>query len=67
MVSNAREDLPEPDRPVMTTNLSLGIEISIFFKLCSLAPFITMYELPIKIIPSFYIKTGNYKSWCWII
>ena len=37
-VSNANELLPEPDKPVTTTNLSLGISTSIFFKLCALAP-----------------------------
>src|SRR5579871_4008221 len=38
MVSNAREDFPEPDSPVMTTSLSRGIETSTFFRLCSRAP-----------------------------
>ena len=40
MVSNAKDDFPEPDKPVITTNLFLGIEILIFFKLCCRAPFI---------------------------
>lgn len=40
MVSNAREDLPEPLTPVTTMKLSLGIFRSIFFRLCSLAPMI---------------------------
>jgi hypothetical protein len=31
MVSNASEDLPEPDKPVMTTSLSRGISTVIFF------------------------------------
>ena len=35
-------DFPEPERPVKTTNLSLGISTSIPFKLFSLAPFITI-------------------------
>jgi hypothetical protein len=38
MVSNAREDLPLPLTPVNTTSLFLGIEISMFFRLCSRAP-----------------------------
>src|SRR6185437_13745990 len=38
MVSNASEDLPEPDRPVNTTSLSRGISRSTFFRLCSRAP-----------------------------
>ena len=42
MVSNAREDLPEPLRPVMTVILSLGITTSTFFRLCCLAPLTTI-------------------------
>src|SRR6476646_8795409 len=38
MVSNASDDLPEPDRPVMTTSLSRGIWMSMFLRLCSRAP-----------------------------
>src|ERR1700755_311136 len=38
MVSKARDDLPEPDRPVNTTSLSRGISRSTFFRLCSRAP-----------------------------
>ena len=38
-VSNARDDFPEPDKPVMTVRLSLGISTSMFFKLWVLAPF----------------------------
>src|SRR5579872_5776408 len=38
MVSNAKEDLPDPDRPVITVRLSRGISRSIFFRLCSRAP-----------------------------
>ena len=34
--------VPEPETPVTTTNLSLGISTSIFFKLCSRAPCITI-------------------------
>ena len=33
-----KEDLPEPDNPVNTINLSLGISRETFFKLCTLAP-----------------------------
>ncbi len=43
MVSNARDDFPEPDRPVITTNLSFGISSEMFFKLCSFAPLITIF------------------------
>src|SRR3990167_5745954 len=38
MVSNAKEDFPDPESPVKTTNFSRGIYKSMFFKLCSLAP-----------------------------
>src|SRR5579885_2445590 len=34
MVSKAREDLPEPDRPVMTVRLLRGISRLMFFRLC---------------------------------
>ena len=40
IVSKAKVDLPDPDKPVITINLSLGISKFIFFKLCSLAPLI---------------------------
>ena len=38
MVSNARDDLPEPLSPVSTTNWSLGISTLRFLRLFSLAP-----------------------------
>ena len=38
MVSNARDDLPDPERPVMTVSRSRGIETSRFLRLCSRAP-----------------------------
>src|SRR5690242_19644120 len=38
MVSKAREDLPEPDRPVMTVSVSRGMSTSIPLRLCSRAP-----------------------------
>ena len=42
IVSNAKVDFPEPLTPVITTSLFLGISKLIFFRLCSLAPFITI-------------------------
>src|SRR5260370_27434195 len=42
MVSKARLDLPEPDRPVITTSLSRGISTDIFLRLCTRAPFTAM-------------------------
>src|SRR5258708_10894542 len=38
MVSKARLDLPEPERPVTTTRLSRGISSDTFFRLCTRAP-----------------------------
>src|ERR1700730_1570395 len=38
MVSNASEDLPEPDTPVMTESELRGISRLIFFRLCWRAP-----------------------------
>src|SRR5689334_4499550 len=38
MVSNARLDLPDPERPVMTVRLSRGMSTSIPLRLCSRAP-----------------------------
>src|SRR5207253_11139870 len=38
MVSKARLDLPEPDRPVTTMSLSRGISSEMFLRLCTRAP-----------------------------
>src|SRR5688572_15746343 len=38
MVSNARLDLPDPDRPVTTTRLSRGTSTEMFFRLWTRAP-----------------------------
>src|SRR5579872_3579861 len=38
MVSNASEDLPEPESPVITTRRSRGISRLMFLRLCSRAP-----------------------------
>src|ERR1039457_3916432 len=45
MVSNAREDLPEPLKPVMTTSLSRGMFSVRFLRLCSRAPPMRMNSL----------------------
>src|SRR3989344_2644401 len=37
-VSNASDDFPDPDTPVITTSLPRGISTSIFRRLCTLAP-----------------------------
>src|SRR3972149_6085641 len=45
MVSKASEDLPDPDSPVITTSRSRGISRSMFLRLCSRAPRMTMRSL----------------------
>src|SRR5271170_7302977 len=42
MVSKASDDLPEPESPVITTSRSRGISRSIFLRLCSRAPLMTI-------------------------
>ena len=44
-VSKANEDFPEPERPVITIILFLGISRSTFFKLCVLAPFMKILSI----------------------
>ena len=38
MVSNASEDLPEPDTPVITVSVLCGIDSVRFLRLCRRAP-----------------------------
>src|SRR5438105_4280022 len=45
MVSNASDDLAEPESPVMTTSSSRGISRSMFLRLCSRAPLMTIRSL----------------------
>src|ERR1700741_2179614 len=47
MVSKAREDLPEPDRPVITVNRSRGISTLMFLRLCWRAPLTLMRSMAI--------------------
>src|SRR5690606_36374749 len=49
MVSKASEDLPEPERPVITISLSRGKRTSIFLRLCSLAPRMTISRLGLEL------------------
>src|SRR4051794_522686 len=44
MVSNASDDLPDPDRPVMTTSESRGSSTVTSLRLCSRAPETTMED-----------------------
>src|ERR1700681_1007051 len=65
MVSNAREDLPDPLKPVITVRVLRGISISMFLRLCWRAP---RTEILVKAIdpcsccPS-VIWTGPQKDW----
>ena len=56
MVSKTKEDFPDPDKPVTTTSLSRGIEMSIFLRLWALAPSISI-EFSIN------SKTQKYYFW----
>src|SRR4029077_17821316 len=47
MVSNAREDLPEPETPVTTVRVLWPIEKSMFFRLWTRAPRTTMLSVDI--------------------
>ena len=44
MVSNAIDDFPEPETPVKTVILRLGMRRETFFRLFSRAPRISMYS-----------------------
>ena len=48
MVSNARELFPDPETPVITTNLLRGILVLMFFRLFSLAPLTMIFSSDIK-------------------
>jgi hypothetical protein len=58
-VSKAREDLPDPDNPVITTSLFLGIFTSKFFRLCNAAPVIVIKSLKLL---SFNVLGLEYKE-----
>src|SRR5271165_1744459 len=46
MVSKASEDLPEPERPVITISRLRGSVRSTFLRLCSRAPLMTIASSP---------------------
>ena len=52
MVSNASDDLPDPDSPVITTSLSRGISTSMFLRLCSRAPLTTIFFMATRAVAS---------------
>ena len=54
MVSNANDDLPLPDKPVITTSLSRGISTSTFLRLCTRAPVTSM------LLELFFIRTNTF-------
>ena len=46
-ISFTKEDFPDPETPVTQVKVPKGISTSIFFKLCSLAPFIfSFFPMP---------------------
>jgi hypothetical protein len=47
-VSNASDDFPEPDRPVITISLSRGRSRSMFLRLCVRAPRMRMKSIAIE-------------------
>src|SRR3954468_15493352 len=51
MVSNASDDLPDPDRPVITTRLSRGSSTVTSLRLCSRAPVTTIWFWRLDIRP----------------
>src|SRR5579859_135614 len=54
MVSKAREDLPDPERPVMTVRELRGISTLIFLRLCWRAPRTTSFVRPM--IPKRFLR-----------
>src|SRR5687768_172896 len=64
-VSNAREDFPDPDSPVITTNLFLGIATLRFLRLLTLARFIIIYSLGSRVSRwSSFINTAKSFTFC---
>ena len=53
-------DFPEPDKPVITTNLFLGISKETFLRLCTLAPL--MMSLSLFIIINLVIQCRSSPS-----
>jgi hypothetical protein len=59
MVSKAREDLPEPLRPVKTTRRLRGIVSETFFRLCSRAPPMRMRRCCWVPVGAFFVSAGT--------
>src|SRR5699024_11974377 len=64
-MSNAKEDFPEPDSPVITTNLFFGISTSTFFKLWAPAPRIVIFLVAIDLYSSLkrYFHNENFDAY----
>lgn len=61
-VSNASDDFPEPDNPVMTTSLLRGISPSTFLRLFTRAPFISIFLSAINVALVLTYKVNNLFS-----
>src|SRR4051812_28573313 len=59
MVSNASEDLPDPDRPVMTTSESRGSSTVTSLRLCSRAPVTTIWFWRLDIRPPLSLRRSR--------
>src|SRR6185295_6069380 len=53
MVSKAREDLPDPDRPVITTSRWRGMSTSMFLRLWTLTPRTAIQSCDMALCPLF--------------
>src|ERR687883_60229 len=62
MVSKASELLPLPERPVTTTMTSRGSETVMFFRLCSRAPWTTIWLSAIFRSPLLSSNLGKYTA-----
>ena len=63
-MSNASDDLPDPETPVRTTSFRLGMATSTFLRLCSLAPLMRMWSSSSAagFISSGIVKVGGMVS-----
>jgi len=59
MVSNASEDLPDPDRPVTTVSVLRGIETEMLRRLCCRAPRTVMCVIAMQFVGPSHIHTAN--------
>src|SRR5215204_3178665 len=59
MVSKARLDLPDPDRPVTTTSLSRGMSTEMFFRLWTRAPCTAMVVRAATFLRSTFMRRAE--------